>query len=206
MHMDASIGLEYPERQREGWARSCVGQSGDRQAIPSGIGDIKSNARGSGARYNTGKTPIELVPVSVIWWYESQQFEGAPTNAAYEALDVLKALGEWQSDSCNAGYVIGQMDDPWMDCAAVFDYGRQKYAEWNWAKGMPWSVPMACAVRHALAILRGEENDPESGLPHRGHMACNLVMLCQYELAYREGDDRPACLSVKQPGEPCAAG
>jgi hypothetical protein len=89
------------------------------------------------------------------------------------------------------------MDDPWMDCAAVFDYGRKKYATWNWAKGMPWSVPMACAVRHCLAILRGEENDPESGLPHRGHVACNLVMLAQYEHTYLEGDDRPSILRAR---------
>lgn len=85
----------------------------------------------------------------------------------------------------------GFFGDWWTDCALVFDYGRKKYAEWNWAKGMAWSIPLACAVRHLLAILRGEENDPESGLPHRGHVACNLVMLAQYEATYHEGDDRP---------------
>jgi len=57
-------------------------------------------------------------------------------------------------------------------------------------KGMKWSVPIACALRHELAIRLGEENDPESGLPHRGHIACNLIMLMYYVENYPEGDDR----------------
>jgi hypothetical protein len=44
-----------------------------------GIGDITSDAKGSGARYNTGKMPIELVPVSLIANYEDAQFEGEPS-------------------------------------------------------------------------------------------------------------------------------
>jgi hypothetical protein len=40
-----------------------------------------------------------------------------------------------------------------------------------------------------MAIERGEENDPESGLPHVGHIACNLRMLMHYVDHYPEGDD-----------------
>lgn len=163
-----------------------------------GIGDVKSDKPGSGARYNAGKMPIELVPVWIIHQYEARQFEGEPTEAHKEALEVLFTLGQWQIGTASAVDVLAEMDDPWAACAAVFDYGRKKYAEWNWAKGMPWTVPMACAVRHALAILRGEENDAESGLPHRGHLACNLVMLAHYEYAYTAGDDRPKVLLEKE--------
>lgn len=77
------------------------------------------------------------------------------------------------------------------DCARVFDYGRKKYAAWNWAKGMSWMVVFGCLLRHLYAWARGEDNDPESGLPHLGHAMCNLVMLCTYSRTYREGDDRP---------------
>jgi Domain of unknown function (DUF5664) len=77
------------------------------------------------------------------------------------------------------------------DAARVFDYGRKKYAEWNWAKGMAWSIPLACALRHCLAILDGEENDPESGLPHVGHIKCNLLMLLTFAETFPDGDDRP---------------
>ena len=77
------------------------------------------------------------------------------------------------------------------DCARVFDYGRKKYAAWNWAKGMQWMVVFACLLRHLYAWARGEDNDPESGLPHLGHAMCNLVMLTTFARTYREGDDRP---------------
>ena len=77
------------------------------------------------------------------------------------------------------------------DEARVWMYGKQKYAAWNWAKGMPWSVPLACLMRHMAAWQRGEEVDPESGLPHLAHAMCNLRMLTLYSKTYPEGDDRP---------------
>lgn len=77
------------------------------------------------------------------------------------------------------------------DEAKVWAYGKQKYAAWNWAKGMPWSVPLACLLRHMAAWQRGEEVDPESGLPHLAHAMCNLRMLTLYSKTYPEGDDRP---------------
>jgi hypothetical protein len=76
------------------------------------------------------------------------------------------------------------------DCAKVFDYGRQRYAPWDWAKGMPWSAPLGCLLRHLSAWQRGEDNDPESGLPHLGHVMANLVMLTTYARTYPQGDDR----------------
>jgi hypothetical protein len=77
------------------------------------------------------------------------------------------------------------------DCARVFEYGKQKYAAWNWAKGMPWMAVLGCLLRHLSKWAMGEDNDKESGLPHLGHAMCNLVMLCTFAKTYREGDDRP---------------
>lgn len=75
--------------------------------------------------------------------------------------------------------------------ARVWAYGAKKYAAWNWAKGMPWSVPLGCLLRHLSAFQRGEDIDPESGLPHLDHIACNVRMLKLFSLNYPEGDDRP---------------
>ena len=75
--------------------------------------------------------------------------------------------------------------------ARVWQYGKEKYAAWNWAKGMDWSIPFACLMRHMAAWQRGEECDPESGLPHLAHAACNLRMLTLYSRTYQQGDDRP---------------
>lgn len=108
------------------------------------IGDVKSDEKGSGARYNGGKVDLSLIPFCTL-----------------------------------------------EDEARVWMYGKAKYAAWNWAKGMPWSVPLACLQRHLAAWQRGEENDPESGLPHLAHAMCNLRMLTLYAKTYTEGDDRP---------------
>lgn len=77
------------------------------------------------------------------------------------------------------------------DEARVWMYGQKKYSSWNWAKGMAWSIPLACLLRHMAAWQRGEENDKESGLPHLAHAMCNLRMLTLYSKTYQEGDDRP---------------
>ena len=112
--------------------------------LPQGVGDINSDAKGSGARYNGGKADLSLIPLATL-----------------------------------------------EDEARVWMYGKEKYAAWNWAKGMPWSVPLACALRHISAFQAGEDIDAESGQPHLAHAMCNLRMLTLYAKTYPEGDDRP---------------
>ena len=111
------------------------------------VGDVNSNAKGSGARYNAGKPPLHMIPLHLL--------EGA---------------------------------------CRVFQKATQKpvnpYPKWNWAKGMPWSIPLDCIKRHIAAIERGEDLDPETGELHIDHVLCNVVMLRHYYNAYREGDDR----------------
>lgn len=111
---------------------------------PAGVGDVYSDAPGSGARYNVGKPDFSLIPLCTL-----------------------------------------------EDEARVWMHGKAKYAAWNWAKGMAWSVPLACALRHLAAFQRGEDIDPESGLPHLAHAMCNLRMLTLYSKTYQQGDDRP---------------
>lgn len=65
----------------------------------------------------------------------------------------------------------------------VLTFGADKYSAWSWP-----SVPdarrryFAALVRHAVAWLRGERLDPESGLPHLAHLACNALFLLSFEL------------------------
>lgn len=157
----------------------------------SGIGDVNSDAKGAGARYNAGKIPLELIPLRVIAEHAQRSMD-----VQYEPeVDALFALARFQegggiADLLDAVRAIGPR---WDECAAVFGYGRNKYAEWNWSKGMAWSVPIACAARHLVfGIMAGEHNDQESGLPHRGHFLCNIVMLLTFIRTYPEGDDRPS--------------
>ena len=57
---------------------------------------------------------------------------------------------------------------------------------------MNWSIPLACAVRHCMAIIKGEEVDPESNRKHIGHVICNIWMLIHYSKYYTEGNDLPS--------------
>lgn len=159
------------------------------------IGDVNSTAKGTGARFNAGKTPYEYLPLSLVLSLESWEDDTHP------ATTVLLAMGRWQAgenaaldDALAATMPTGSLPD-FAAAAAVFKHVTERpvrpYPPWNWAKGMPWSVPLACAVRHALAWRSGEDLDPETGQPHVGHLQCNLLMLKHYETAYREGDDRP---------------
>jgi len=123
-----------------GW----IQYSDDTVGFVGGIGDVNSNAKGSGARYNTGKADLSLIPLSTL-----------------------------------------------EDEAKVWMYGTKKYKAFNWMKGMAWSVPLACALRHIAAFQAGEDIDSESGQPHLAHAMCNLRMLTLYSKTYLEGDDRP---------------
>jgi len=168
------------------------------RVVPTGnVGDINSAAKGSGARYNAGKVALELIPLRLLAKsYTSFVGSVGDAGAAVRALDHL---GRWQEtgDAAHLYSALRELglDEGWRECAAAFDYGRRKYAEWNWAKGMAWSVPLACAARHLLALIQGKEHlDTESGVHHRGHVFCNVVMLLQYSRTYPEGDDRPRCL------------
>lgn len=59
----------------------------------------------------------------------------------------------------------------------VLEFGAIKYDEHNWMKGL--SVVEICESlkRHLDAFMQGEDNDPESGLSHIGHMQCNTMFL-----------------------------
>jgi|SRR5215213_9333658 len=60
---------------------------------------------------------------------------------------------------------------------AVLTFGANKYSAHNWRGGMPYCRLIAAALRHLFAIMRGEDTDSESGLPHVDHLGCCWMML-----------------------------
>lgn len=68
-----------------------------------------------------------------------------------------------------------------LEVGHVMRFGAEKYGEHNWklfAKEEGWKGRyLAAAMRHLVAILDGEELDPESGLHHAAHAASNTLML-----------------------------
>lgn len=160
--------------------------------------DLESDEMGTGARMNSGKLPVELIPVrhwvSLFW-----SMRGNANDHEVESARLIKAvdaLATFQEGNYDGRTLISSIMPYWFDEAAhVFAMNGQpgaKYKMWNWLHGMQWSVPLACAIRHARDILIvGEEYDQESGLRHIGHFTCNVLMLAQYSTTYRAGNDLP---------------
>lgn len=68
----------------------------------------------------------------------------------------------------------------------VLTFGANKYEPNNWQKVEDAEDRYyAAALRHLIAWRKGEKTDPESGLSHLDHVACNIMFLQHFE---READ------------------
>lgn len=85
--------------------------------------------------------------------------------------------------------------EPIIDIGKVLTYGARKYSERNWEKGLAWSRCYAAALRHLLAWQNSETNDPETGLNHLAHAACEILFLLEFSRTHNELDDRPGTLN-----------
>ncbi len=74
--------------------------------------------------------------------------------------------------------------------AQVLTFGAEKYAAHNWRNGINFSRLIAASYRHLGAINRGEDIDPESGLPHSAHLGCCIMFLDWMATHRRDLDDR----------------
>lgn len=156
----------------------------------SGVGDLISNDKGTAARYNAGKSRVDLLPLFMI--VDSLSVAGF-NQVQLDVYDALRAIAGFQrtGEEVYIDDALAYLRNYWLDCADAFGYGASKYASWNWVKGMKWSVPIGCIGRHSLAVFNGEMNDSESTLPHVGHIMCNVVMLKAYFRSFPEGNDLP---------------
>lgn len=65
----------------------------------------------------------------------------------------------------------------------VLEYGAKKYDLNNWKKPPKEdNEHLASMLRHIVALLEGERIDPESKLPHIGHIMCNAMFHSYHEL------------------------
>jgi hypothetical protein len=72
----------------------------------------------------------------------------------------------------------------------VLSFGAAKYEAYNWRKGFKWTRLFSACNRHIFAWLKGEDLDPESGLPHLAHAICCLIFLLEHQLLNLGEDDR----------------
>jgi len=106
--------------------------------------------------------------------------------------DLRKQLDAWPS-SQNITKEAVKHDDGKADWSLVpfeslegmvkvLEFGAQKYAGWNWTTngGFSYTRVLRSCLRHLFAYMRGEDNDPESGLSHIHHAMCNLLFISHY--------------------------
>ena len=64
----------------------------------------------------------------------------------------------------------------------VLTFGAEKYKENSWQNVENGENRYyGAAMRHLLAYRKGEKLDPESGLSHLYHVACNTMFLAHWE-------------------------
>lgn len=112
---------------------------------------------------------------------------GHPYQAArlmgYEVIEDSPPQAD-QSAKADAGKIMPTLVPPALieAVAAVRGYGCSKYGDPdNWRRVEPQRYRDAL-YRHWLAYLKNPEAcDPESGLPHLWHLACNAAFLIEME-------------------------
>lgn len=79
---------------------------------------------------------------------------------------------------------------PVKEVARVLMHGAAKYGDHNWRGGIAYSRLYAATLRHLTAFWEGEDIDPESGLHHLAHAACEIFFLIEMVTRRPELDDR----------------
>jgi len=69
--------------------------------------------------------------------------------------------------------LVSGMPRALQEVAEVMTFGARKYEDHSW-KTLDRAEPryMAASLRHEIALAKGEEQDPESGLHHLAHKIC----------------------------------
>jgi len=63
-----------------------------------------------------------------------------------------------------------------VEVAKVLTFGAKKYGDRNWEQGIEFWRLRGAKMRHDAASVLGEQVDPESGLLHKAHEACSILM------------------------------
>lgn len=99
---------------------------------------------------------------------------GIPQHAPGAKLDAGKV---------RLGLVLGHFSKALWAVGEVGTYGAKKYTDAGW-RVVPDGVQRYedAMLRHFLKLQQGEENDPESGMSHRAHMAWNALAVLELSM------------------------
>jgi hypothetical protein len=78
-----------------------------------------------------------------------------------------------------------------LEEAGVWTFGKQKYAAFNWHKGITFNRILAAIDRHSALLKAGIDMDYETRRHHAASIRCGCAMLIQFTLEERTDlDDR----------------
>lgn len=142
-------------------------------------------------RFDTNK--IELHHIHPKIWLDGMKHR--KVNKALRSLSNDMDLWFYYRDNTElSDLVVTSVQTELEQLCQVLTFGAKKYASLNYVKGMKYSRVLNSFRRHLLAIANGEKLDPESGLPHTGHLYCNILFAKTYVVLGYDGgefDDRP---------------
>lgn len=168
------------------------------------IGSLESQEKGSAARANGGKPDWSLMPLRQIALllrccpdvpgpYRESLSQLVIDAAQVQETGRFDDAFNWLLHTTK--FLANELDTSFegalIETIAVWEYGKKKYAAFNWMKGMVWSQTIASYMRHIWDLARGEMHDQESGRHHGAHLVCNAMMLVHFMQHYKDGNDLP---------------
>lgn len=119
------------------------------------------------------------------WWGDSEKLDGARFGMEVKPTNPKDAIGSdklpvhlWPETATALG------------CLGLAD-GALKYGRGNFrAIGVKASIYIDATKRHLNAWFEGEDNDPDSGLPHLAHALATVAILVDAMAADKLTDDR----------------
>lgn len=111
-------------------------------------------------------------------------FEPIPdAELAAEVEDIVGLGMKYDGDKPRMDLLLDGMPGALEQVASILTFGAKKYADHSWQ-----TVPngparyKAALLRHLTAHAKGELNDPDSGMAHLAHAACNALFILQLEV------------------------
>jgi hypothetical protein len=100
-------------------------------------------------------------------------------------------MNNYKTDLKNGKGTKNDADKPMMNLlvpefiesvGVVLTLGAKKYSADNWKYNLETERIIAALYRHLIAYHKGEKLDPETGVSHLAHIACNAMFLFWYDM------------------------
>jgi hypothetical protein len=157
-----------------------------------------------GVRYAIEKSTPRSVRIGGVW-VESGLVSSAVAPAQAPAAKPASAAPLAMRK--DAGKPQPIYTDLWPEAIKGIDrvskFGETKYAKYNFTKGAPFSQHYNCLRRHMIALLNGEDKDPDAAAAgyevwHVDSIAWNAMRMAHEFHARPELDDRPHVLAARE--------